>query len=494
MAKYVRKSVLQIVLILLGVTYQANAQCTFTTGVPYFQSFNTITTASPLPQCWSVSNPSTCLTFTSTAQAAFFSNPGGLNHFWTNGIYLNAGVVYSASLIYYAQNNFSGSWLNLSLLYGTSQTSLGLNGIASTSSFPNNILGSFGGTFTPASSGIYYFAIRSSSSGGAVGTNLYFDNFAITIPCNLNAPPVLASPSSTAVCLGDTLYMNAQGADSYTWNTGSSAQSFSVLLGTNANFYVTGTSTLTGCSATSSVNILVNPSPIMSIFASTTQVCTGSTLVLAAFGSPNFIWSTGSNNSTVVVNPVATTVYSLSGWNAFGCTGMATLQINTLPLPTLSVTPSKTPICFGEFGELYATGAQSYTWSSSIGASGTATINFLATAHAIFQVYGAGANGCVGTTSLAVNLSSCNGISEAQAVPLNFNIAPNPASGRFLVSTSDGESIQQVEVFDYSGKKCWSAESTEDALTTQQVELPQGIYTVVVTTQKGKGRKIVLVK
>ena len=82
-------------------TVQTTAQCSFTTTVPYFESFNLITTPNQLPICWAASNPGgTCQTYTSPASqnrvprtgnqfASFSYTPGGVSYFYSNGILFN---------------------------------------------------------------------------------------------------------------------------------------------------------------------------------------------------------------------------------------------------------------------------------------------------------------------------------------------------------------------------------------------------------------------
>ncbi len=64
--------------------------------------------------------------------------------------------------------------------------------------------------------------------------------------------------STDSICRGQTLLLNASGANTYTWNTNSNSSSISVNPSITTVYTVSGTSTLTGCSNTNSITIIVS--------------------------------------------------------------------------------------------------------------------------------------------------------------------------------------------------------------------------------------------
>ena len=81
--------------------------------------------------------------------------------FYTNGIYLKAGVTYSAALWYQTEYYGYNNWTDLSILYGTTQTATGQVTIATTAGPAiSNVYKSLSNTFTVPTSGIYYIAVR----------------------------------------------------------------------------------------------------------------------------------------------------------------------------------------------------------------------------------------------------------------------------------------------------------------------------------------------
>jgi hypothetical protein len=101
---------------------------------------------------------------------------------------------------------------------------------------PGNISYSLAGTYT---------------ASGCYG-NLATKN--ITVHPN---PTVNINASSSSVCKGTTATLTASGADTYSWSNGSLNQSMVVAPSLSSNYTVMGTSTLTGCYHTTTINISV---------------------------------------------------------------------------------------------------------------------------------------------------------------------------------------------------------------------------------------------
>src|SRR5207253_453158 len=104
--------------------------------------------------------------------------------------WLNPGITYSASLWY--QTDFTGAmnWTDLSILIGTSQSSTGLVPVASTNGPAVSVIyKQLSNTFTVASPGLYYTAVRATASAGPA-LYLSWDDLKISIPCTTNLNPI----------------------------------------------------------------------------------------------------------------------------------------------------------------------------------------------------------------------------------------------------------------------------------------------------------------
>lgn len=99
--------------------------------------------------------------------------------------------------------------------------------------------------------------------------------------------------------------------------------------------------------------------------ASAFAICSGqSSTLTAASASSTYSWSTGSTAASIVVTPTATSTYSLSYNDAFGCAYTSVQTITVNPLPPLTLT-GKDTLCEGAYTKLTATGAVTYSWSNN---------------------------------------------------------------------------------------------------------------------------------
>src|SRR5690606_861627 len=118
---------------------------TTTNTAPYSENFEGVLNEDFLPNCsWdSPTLGSTALTYTAAGTAnrlprsgskfaAFSNSTPGTNFMYSNGIYLETGITYSASMWYQTDLTGANNWTDLSLLYGTAQNPTGLTSIAST--------------------------------------------------------------------------------------------------------------------------------------------------------------------------------------------------------------------------------------------------------------------------------------------------------------------------------------------------------------------------
>jgi hypothetical protein len=305
------------------------SQCSFTTTAPYFEGFESIAINNQLSTCWAASNLSnTCLTYTSSSSqsripytgskfASFYTSPVGVNYFYTHGIYLFANTTYSASLWYITDITGSANWTDLSILIGSQQSTTNLVPVASTNGSAVAVsYKSLSNSFSVATAGIYYFAIKASSTSSCCATYLSWDDFSITVPC----VSVVATP--TAVCIGKSATLTASGASTYTWNNGSNSSSIVVTPAVNTSFTVTGSNSVISCLDTKTLNLTIAPNPTITIQTSNNPACSNSSVILNAYGANTYSWSNGVLNSSSAVIPNLSTSYSVIGYNANGCEGI----------------------------------------------------------------------------------------------------------------------------------------------------------------------------
>jgi gliding motility-associated-like protein len=134
----------------------------------------------------------------------------------------------------------------------------------------------------------------------------------------VNALPTIEAGLGQAVCVGQQVTLTATGGVNYTWSP----------LVTNGVAFTpagTGTYTVTGTDAngcTSSDQVVVTVNPIPTVNAGNDLVgCEGLAITLSASGASTYTWSPLVTNNVPFTPPVGTSVYTVTGTTAAGCTG-----------------------------------------------------------------------------------------------------------------------------------------------------------------------------
>ncbi len=195
----------------------------------------------------------------------------------------------------------------------------------------------------------------------------------VTIVVN-EFPSISISTTDSVVCLGDSTTISALGADNYNW---SPSAGLNMVNGATivASPIVTTTYLLTaesnGCIGYDSITVIVNTIPDILVLADTTDLCEGDFTALTALGADSYFWSpsTGLNlvtGDSVIASPLVTTTYVVTGLSN-GCVAMDSITLVVHPVPLMAIETEDTIICQGDSVELSVIGANSYTWSPSVG-------------------------------------------------------------------------------------------------------------------------------
>ena len=343
----------------------------------------------------------------SSPDIAITSNPN------TVSVFLASGGVYSTYTTYYVGSNPS------SVVAGDFNVDGYIDLAVSNASSDdvNMLLGSSNGTFANAS----YFSTGTSplyimtddfngdSRPDLVTANAGANNASVFL--NLPSPNIVASASTaTAVCYGIPIVMNATGAMTYTWSTGATTNSISVIAGYTQTYTVTGTGT-NGCVNQATQNVMIYSVPTVDITPTSITVCSGVSTTLSTSGSAiTYTWSTGANTSTVSVAPNFNTTYTVTGTGSNGCTNMGTATVFVNASPVASAV-TNTPICIA--GNLNfintSTGASAYSWTgpnsftSTLANPSITGLNGSETGNYVLQV--TSVNGCASSTVIPVTVN-----------------------------------------------------------------------------------------
>jgi len=286
-------------------------------------------------------------------------------------------------------------------------------------------VGTTGSYSLPAMPGTFYTWTVSGGGGTIVGPNQNTPTINVlwsgpagnaTITCNYNNPYSGCSGSSTItvkvrnrfiatgpspICTGVTGNYNVTGGGLANW-TISPATGYTVggsmtnVSGIAVNWTAANTYTITAtavnaslyCNPTSIINVVVNPTPVLSNIAGPISVCPGSyyTYSVSSNMAGPFLWSTspsgtiisqmGANNDSVIVQWTGMVPHSINvSQTVKGCTASKTLSVSNVPPVTITGTAT---VCRDQTPNPFYTAsgglpAGSYTWAISPAAAGTIT-------------------------------------------------------------------------------------------------------------------------
>lgn len=337
-------------------------------------------------------------------------------------------------------SNLSISVNSSTICSGTSAT-LTASGAGSYTWSPSTALNSNTGNVvisTPSTSITYTINGLSGSCSGTTTAHVVVNNL-----------PTI-SVNSLTLCSGQSGNLIATGASSYSWapNSGLSNYTGSSVTAnplTTTVYTVSGNSN--GCNNTTTTTVNINPTPTLS--ATNSTICPGSSATLTVNGAINYTWSpasslTSSSGSSVVASPSSNTTYTIIGSDGI-CTNTTTA--NVIIGSSLPITVNSGSVCSGGSFTLSATGANSYTWSPSIGLNTTTGSNVISTPSVNTTYTIIGTNGsCSGTTTANVSIINSPVININQASICSGQSATLTANGANTYTWNTGATTNSIIV------------------------------------------------
>jgi hypothetical protein len=176
------------------------------------------------------------------------------------------------------------------------------------------------------------------------------------------------------------------------------------------------------------------------LVSNSSTVCKGTAITLTANAGTGstYLWSNGSifpnTNITVTVAAVYTVTAHTSTPGVSNCTSTAAINIGMYPVPTVSISSTKTVICKGEKLLLTATGGTSYVWTNQAPITNTILVNpTQVNVTTNYTVTGKDVNGCSNTGTIGIRVNACAGIGELENAQDHISIYPNPNNGSFVI-------------------------------------------------------------
>ena len=371
--------------------------------------------------------------------------------------------------------NFTLAASNATLVNSLNPSICSGQSLTLTTSAVNNYSWSTGATtsslvVTPTTSTVYSLTALSPS-------NCTTTRF-ISVIVSPGQPTLSVVSSTNQTCLGKTATLTASGAVTYTWSN-------NVINGASFTPSVTNTYTVigqNGCGTGSAVTTISISPLAVTMLATPTVVCAGSTSTLnASSAATSYTWfPITASGSSLVVSPLVTSVYSVAVSDGT-CAGFGTVAVNALPVPTIVATPSLMTVCSGVPVNLSASGAISYTWTPGnlSGPSVTVTPN----APTGYQVVGTNSFGCTSSANAVIitnssptlnPIASSNLICSGDAVTIN-------ASGATTYTWSTGANTSSVSVTPLSTTIYSVSGTTNSCISTETVMVTVFIPTLSIT-------------
>lgn len=309
-------------------------------------------------------------------------------------------------------------------------------------------------TVTPASTTQY--TVTGTSSVGCISAP-------VVSTVVVNTTPTITASNGT-ICSGASYSILTSGASSYTI----SGNSFNVSPFAFATYTVRGSSTAGCISAAVVSTVVVNQTPTITVNSG--SICAGGsfTIVPGGAGTSGTYTVTGGN---LVVSPLTTSSYSVTGTSTSNCVSTATavssVVVNTVPVVSIS---SPTAICIGQIATLTASGAATYVW---VPAASGAVLTDAPLADAHYTVTGTTANGCSAsaTATVIVNALPVINVASGAVCPGNsFTLTPTGAVSYTYSGGSNVVTPSSTTSYSITGTDANGCTSTLSAVATVTVD------------------------
>ncbi|CAN5451166.1 hypothetical protein BH11BAC2_BH11BAC2_00790 [soil metagenome] len=262
-------------------------------------------------------------------------------------------------------------------------------------------------------------------------------------------PIILGTVNPIVICVGNSATLNAVGANTYNWallsapgtSIGTGA-SLTVSPTTSTSYIVTGTSSAT-CVNTDTVALQVNQLPNVQLTSVSDSICAGDSILLNSNGATSYSYSilgggVIGTGTSIIVSPVITTTYIVSGADANLCSNTDTLTIRVNPAATVNGITGTLSICPGVTGVPYwinnPNPNSSYIWTVSNGVlsggqgSDTAFVNW-------------DSSGVGAVTVIEITDRGCQ--SDSVILPVNINVilTPQAPTGANVLCANQAQGI-----------------------------------------------------
>jgi hypothetical protein len=220
------------------------------------------------------------------------------------------------------------------------------------------------------------------------------------------------------ICAGRSVTVSASGGNVYQWSPPdylSSPHSATVTITPLSDVTYTVTAySAEGCTLVRTFAVTLRSAPQVYVpQGESVSVCPGGMTGLSVRGALSYVWNpplylSSTVDSNIVCTPLESTTYTVTGYDLYGCEGVATVAVAISPTLPVNVSSDKGVICGSGSMTLTASGATNYVWEPAEGLSATTGESVVASpvVTTTYTVRGTAAEGCDGTATFTVRIQA----------------------------------------------------------------------------------------
>lgn len=226
-----------------------------------------------------------------------------------------------------------------------------------------------------------------------------------------------------------------------------------------------------------------------------TVICFGQEIRLTALGGEKYTWTTtapGTLSCTDCpapdVSPKEDAVYTVSIQDKYECADTLRSRVRVNPLPVVRIFPRDTIIKYGTMLQLYASGAEYYSWrpAGHLSNPNIPDPTALITAPVTFILAGLDEKGCRNSDSVRIDVDYTSPV----FVPSAFTPNGDGKNDVFKIANIRYQKLQEFRVFNRWGQQVFSTTSPEEGWdgSFQGQTQEAGVYHYIIRLAYPEGR------
>ncbi|HTO15575.1 MAG TPA: GEVED domain-containing protein, partial [Edaphocola sp.] len=319
-----------------------------------------------------------------------------------------------------------------------------------------------------------------------------------TINVTVAPSPIVNLGNDTAICAGDSLTLDAgTGTNtSYLWSTGATTQTINV---TTSGTYSVSLTNASGCSTTDSINVTVNPYPVVDLGADT-LICDGGPYILDAGGSAGdtYLWAPSADTTSSITITTSGT-YSVTVTNSSGCSTTDSINVTISELPTVNgiITSGVSPTF--NFSPDGAVNVTDYLWDFGAGVTSTLenpthTYTVLSQKK-VYTVTLTVSNDCGDLTVITTVSVQGNKIKDLSLNTDALRLYPNPTQQTVTIDNHSGFKMKNIIITNVLGQQVMKIAVKDNKQIINVAHLVSGLYQVTIEFDEGiVNRKLEVIK